>query len=733
MELLAPAGSPEALTAAVQAGADAVYLGFGPLNARRNAKNFTREELEAGVAYCHLRGVKVYLTLNTLLTNRELPLAAETGAWASDLGIDAVLVQDLGVARLLRRTCPDLPLHASTQMTVHSLDGVRACADLGMTRVVLSRELSADAIADLCARSPVELEVFGHGALCMCYSGQCFLSAVLGGRSGNRGLCAQPCRLAFRWPGEKTPSHPLSLKDLSLAGALGQLEEMGVACLKIEGRMKRPEYVAVVTGIYAAALRQGREPTQAELAQLEAAFSRQGFTQGYFRDQKGPAMFGTRPQGARDPADLFDQARRFYTRGEHRTVPVSLTAQVQGEMPMVLTARDPAGHTAVVQGPCPQAARTRQTTADQVAGQLRKTGGTVYQAHQVQVDLAPGLSVPLSAVNSLRRQALEELDRARTQPPARRTLPFVPAAPERGRAGVPAFTLSFRRWEQLTPDCLDQGPALVYLPCQELPGHEDALRRWAQAYPDIGFGVVLPRVVWDRELPRLRRELEAARQAGVTQALLGHIGQLPLARSFGLIPRGDFGLGLTNDETAAELARLGFASATASFESRLAQIRDLSKPLDLELLVYGRLPLMLMEHCILRNRGQGCHCQDKPQSLGDRKGEHFPVESAWGCRNELFNAKPLWLADRRGGLCPAGLPAGGSRGMRPGVSGLPGGGGGAAAGLYPGALLSRGGVGVSLRWGRRSFRSPLERQGTLACRSNGAGDGTPPTKGDRIS
>ena len=604
-----------------------MYLGFGPLNARRNAKNFTREELEAGVAYCHLRGVKVYLTLNTLLTNRELPLAAETGAWASDLGIDAVLVQDLGVARLLRRTCPDLPLHASTQMTVHSLDGVRA-------------------FADLCARSPVELEVFGHGALCMCYSGQCFLSAVLGGRSGNRGLCAQPCRLAFRWPGEKTPSHPLSLKDLSLAGALGQLEEMGVACLKIEGRMKRPEYVAVVTGIYAAALRQGREPTQAELAQLEAAFSRQGFTQGYFRDQKGPAMFGTRPQGARDPADLFDQARRFYTRGEHRTVPVSLTAQVQGEMPMVLTARDPAGHPADVQGPSPEAARTRQTTADQVAGQLRKTGGTVYQAHQVQVDLAPGLSVPLSAVNSLRRQALEELDRARTQPPARRTLPFVPAAPERGRAGVPAFTLSFRRWEQLTPDCLDQGPALVYLPCQELPGHEDALRRWAQAYPDIGFGVVLPRVVWDRELPRLRRELEAARQAGVTQALLGHIGQLPLARSFGLIPRGDFGLGLTNDETAAELARLGFASATASFESRLAQIRDLSKPLDLELLVYGRLPLMLMEHCILRNRGQGCHCQDKPQSLGDRKGEHFPVESAWGCRNELFNAKPLWLADK---------------------------------------------------------------------------------------
>ena len=247
----------------------------------------TREELEAGVAYCHLRGVKVYLTLNTLLTNRELPLAAETGAWASDLGIDAVLVQDLGVARLLRRTCPDLPLHASTQMTVHSLDGVRACADLGMTRVVLSRELSADAIADLCARSPVELEVFGHGALCMCYSGQCFLSAVLGGRSGNRGLCAQPCRLKYGWEG-RADGYPLSLKDMSLAGHLQELRKLGVKCVKLEGRMKRPEYVSIVTGIYARAIHEDREPTAEELRQLEAAFSRQGFTDGYYLDQKGP-------------------------------------------------------------------------------------------------------------------------------------------------------------------------------------------------------------------------------------------------------------------------------------------------------------------------------------------------------------------------------------------------------------------------------------------------------------
>ena len=232
LELLAPAGSPEAVAAAVQAGADAVYLGFGDFNARRNAKNFTLEELTQAVSYCHVRGVKVYLTLNTLLTDRELPAAAETAAQAAQAGVDAVLIQDLGVLRMLRQAAPRLAVHGSTQLTVHSLEGVRRCAELGMTRVVLSRELSREAIESICLRSPIEIEVFAHGALCMCYSGQCFFSSVIGGRSGNRGLCAQPCRLAYGW-GRKADGHPLSLKDMSLAGHLqeagGQVRQAGGA------------------------------------------------------------------------------------------------------------------------------------------------------------------------------------------------------------------------------------------------------------------------------------------------------------------------------------------------------------------------------------------------------------------------------------------------------------------------------------------------------------------------
>lgn len=410
--------------------------------------------------------------------------------------------------------------------------------------------------------------------------------------------------------------------------------------------MKRPEYVAVVTKIYATALKEGREPTRDELAQLEAAFSRQGFTQGYYRDQKGPAMFGTRPEGTKDPEELFAQARAFYGRGEHRLTPVTFTALAKAGGPLMLTVEDDAGHRCFAQGEAPQAARNRETTAEQLIAQLGKTGGTVYTAASVQVDLDPGLAVPLSAVNALRRDVLGQLDALRSQPGNGRTLPFIAPKKKRGPSGSPELTVSLHRWAQVSKELLEQGPAIVWLPCEEAYQNRAELADAVNAYPDIAFGVVFPRVAWDRERDELRKQLAALREIGVTQALLGHIGQLGLAQELGFVPRGDFGLGLVNDLTAQELARLGFVSATASFECRLSQVRDLSKELDTSLIVYGRLPLMLTENCILKNRGKGCHCQDTPQSLRDRKGEEFPVERAWGCRNELFNAKTLWLADK---------------------------------------------------------------------------------------
>ena len=641
LELLSPAGSMESVTAAVQNGADAIYLGYGDFNARRNAKNFTREELASAVSYCHLRGCRVHLTLNTLLTDRELPAAAELAADVSRLGVDAVIVQDLGVVRMLRQAAPDLSIHGSTQMTVHSLDGVKLCADLGMDRVVLSRELSRDAIEHICINSPIEIETFVHGAMCMCYSGQCYFSGVIGGRSGNRGLCAQPCRLKYGWNG-KANEYPLSLKDMSLAGHLKQLDKMGVACLKIEGRMKRPEYVAIVTRIYAQAIREKRDPTAEEMEQLRQAFSREGFSNGYFMDQKGKAMFGTR-QEEEFPRELFAQARSTFENGENRKEPIRMFANVRSGRAVQVAAQDKEGRTAVVEGAVPEAAVNVPLTPEKVEGQLSRTGGTPFVCEKVIANVEPGLSLPLAALNALRRQALEELGAQRTALPQRHTGEFHPGVRYENRRTPPVFTVGLRRADQLTQELVKLSPALIYLPAEELAACPEKAELARQA--GVELAVSLPRICWDRELAALDRYLEQAKKLGVTQVLAGTLGMVRHAADLGFQVRGDFGLGLYNSQTMKELKKLGLISATVSFEMKLPQIRDLSKGLDVELIGYGRLPLMITENCIVHNH-TGKHTCEGVNLLTDRKGERFQVVKAWGCRNEILNAKTLYLADK---------------------------------------------------------------------------------------
>ena len=653
LELLAPAGSMEAVTAAVQNGADAVYLGYGDFNARRNAKNFTREEAAAAVSYCHLRGCRVYLTLNTLLTDRELPGAARVAAHASGIGVDAVLVQDLGVARMVRQTAPDLPVHASTQMSVHSLDGVKLCADLGMTRVVLSRELSRDQIAYICQNSPVEIEIFGHGALCMCYSGQCFFSSVIGGRSGNRGLCAQPCRLKYGW-GSRADGYPLSLKDMSLAGHLKEVEEMGVKCIKLEGRMKRPEYVAIVTGVYARAIREGREPTAEELRALEQAFSRQGFTDGYFLGEKGPQMFGVR-QEEKEPRELFAQARASYENGEHRKEPVRFYALIEPGQPAQVAAQDKEGRVAQAEGPVPEEARNVPLTREKVEGQLQRTGGTPYVCQKALARVSDGLSLPLSALNELRRRVLDDLSAQRVALPRRRKEPFRPGVRYENQKEPPRITVSLSRLDQLSGELLARKPALIYLPAQEAAENPQALERCQQA--GVPVAALLPRICSDSETQTLEDALVALRRLGMEEALAGTLGVARRAMGLGFRVRSDFGIGVYNSQSLKELKRMGFVSATASFELKLAQIRDLSKAIPLEFVAYGRLPLMITENCIIYNRDRQHTCTGVNQ-LVDRKGERFPVVKAWGCRNEILNGKKLFLADKWADWQRAGLWAG---------------------------------------------------------------------------
>ena len=651
-ELLAPAGSPEALRAAVQNGADAVYLGWGAFNARRGAKNFSDEEFAAALAYCHERGVRVFLTLNTLVTDRELPQALETAVQAGRLGVDAVLVQDWGLFGLLRRTLPDLPLHASTQMSLFTSGGAREIAADGCERVVIARECSAEDTRTICENCPVEVEVFAHGALCMCYSGQCEMSALIGGRSGNRGRCAQPCRLPYGVNGPAKNTYPLSLKDSCLADRLGEMADMGVACVKLEGRMKRPEYVAVITRIYARLLEEGRGPTDAERAELERAFSRSGFTDGYWRGRHGAAMFGTRPENAPDPKDLFDEARRAYEKDDLRTVPVDLSCSVTAGAPCALTASDRDGHTVTVTGPVPEAARTRALDGLELEARLRKTGGTAYRCDNVVTLVDEGLSLPASAVNALRRDALAALTAARTAPPKRRELPAPPLPDIDCSAETPQFTLSVARLDQLSPALLDMArPARIYVPLEEVSRLE--------TLPGEGpeWCAVLPRVWRDRDEPALRSQLERARALSFTGVLIGNLGHLPLVRGMDFRLYGDYGLNVFNSRSLAYLKEKGLESACVSFELRFAQIRDLKKVLPAEAIVYGRLPLMITENCLVQNetgcrldRQGTCVPKDGPccrsTVLKDRTGAAFPLLPAYGHRTEIQNSKPLYLADR---------------------------------------------------------------------------------------
>ena len=651
MELLAPAGSMEALRAAVCNGADAVYLGADTFNARINARNFSAADLQEAVVYCHVRGVKVHLTLNTLVLDREMPRAAELIRLAASCGIDAFIVQDLGVVSLCRQLAPDVPIHASTQMSIHSLEGVMEAAALGCSRVVLARELPAEEIAHICKKSPVEIEVFVHGALCMCYSGQCYLSSVIGRRSGNRGQCAQPCRLPYGYGRFESTRYPLSLKDNCLVGELDELRRMGVASIKIEGRMKRPEYVAIVTRAYRTVLNGGKL-MPSDLQELETAFSRQGFTDGYFRGQTGSDMFGRRQEGE-DTADLFASARATYEQGEPQRIGVRFYAMIRRGEPAQLAVEDPDGNLCRTRGPVPEQAVYRSLTPQDLEQQLKKTGGTPYLCTAVRSSLDPDLMLPASAINAMRRDVIAELTAKRGRAAPARLNAYDEPPRYDGIAGEPQLTIAVRTAGQITSRMLSMKPTVLYVPLSELAEHPDLRQRVSV---ETQLAAILPRVIWSGELAPVARQLRTVYEMGVRQVLAGNLGQLHIARAAGFAVRGDFGLNIVNSRAMRYLREQGLDSQLLSFELTLPQIRDISKAVPAELLIYGRLPLMLMENCVMKTRTGICACQTGTVRLVDRVGEEFPIVKDPGtCRNVLLNGKKLYLLDKKDALRGMGL------------------------------------------------------------------------------
>jgi len=652
LEILSPAGSPEGVIAAVQNGADAIYLGLSDFNARKSAKNFTYDEFGRALEYCRIRGVKTYLTLNTLASDKELPSVADCAREACRLGVDAIIVQDLGVMRAVRQTVPEVALHASTQMSVHNLEGVKMAAAMGLKRVVLARELSRKELAYICRNSPIELEVFVHGALCMCYSGQCYMSAVIGRRSGNRGSCAQPCRQAYSIGGHEA-EYPLSLKDNCLVRYLADLASIGVTAVKIEGRMKRPEYSAIVTGIFSKVIQKGKTPTQDDMQALQKAFSRQGFTDGYYTERLGPDMFGRREDDDKPDSVILSTTRKNYLNGELQRVPVRFVGTISSGKRIKIAAIDDRKNTAVVYGPIPELAFHRELSVAVLQTQLHKTGGTPFLCVGVKGKVEPGLSLPVSAFNDIRRNLLAEILEQRKPVKERAEGEFAPGEHLPGYTEPPVLTASVMRLDQLSKELEDLSPGAVYLPVMEFDFDSPVLQSFLKN-EEINVVATLPRVIHDNERKKVSEMLLRVADSGVTDALVGNIGHILFARAHGMAARGDFGLNVFNSETLYVLRDLGLKSAALSIELRLAEVRDMSKPIDTELIVYGRLPLMFTENCIVKNSSGVCTC-DSFFGLTDKQGAVFPIVPEFGCRNTLLNSKKLFLADKRYATSSVGL------------------------------------------------------------------------------
>ncbi len=635
-ELLAPAGSPEALDAAIAAGADAVYFGASKFNARINAENFDREKIERAIAKCRNFGVRSNIAFNTLVYGREISAALDEAEFLYKCGADALILADFGLASIIKEKFPDIELHGSTQMSVHSLEGAKFLASYGFDRVVIARELDRDSIAYICENSPIETEMFIHGALCVSHSGQCLFSSIVGGRSGNRGECAQPCRLPY------SGAYPLSLKDNCLAGHFADVMGLGAASYKIEGRMKSPAYVYGTVSVYRRLIDENRSATESELRELADLFSRSGFTDGYYTSRLDKSMNGIRTDADKQKSvsdaefDVKSRRREVTVEADvHEGVPAKVTVSINTGRGII---------SASAEGDIPERARTAPLDNESVKKNLVKFGSTDFNCdpEKVKIRLGEGLMLPVSKINALRREAIAALEEKLR--PSRRV---VEATPEPNTAPAdfkPYKSARFENSAVITASAREYFD-VIYLPLEKFDGC-------------AANGVILPPVVLDKELDSVRKALSSAKENGAVHALVGNVGHIALARELGFVCHGDFRLNVSNEYSLSEALSWGLCDVIPSPELTLARLADIGLSASSNAVIYGRLPLMLLEKCAIK-QVSGCDsCARGEAELVDRRGEHFPVFRHDGHRNTVYNSRVTYMADKKSDLDRANILGG---------------------------------------------------------------------------
>lgn len=623
-EILAPAGSMETLTAALRCGADAVYVGAKAYSARSSAVNFDLSELRQAAELCHLYQARLHLAVNTLLTEKEIPDFIEFIQKAADCGIDACIVQDLGILSIIKNSIPDMPLHASTQMSIHSPAGALQAHALGCSRIVAAREMSLEDLKIVC-RLPVETEVFVHGALCMSVSGQCNFSSIVGGRSANRGQCAQACRLPWKTPSGKNPA-ALSLKDLSLVEHVQELKQIGVDSFKIEGRMKRPEYVAAAV----TALRMALDGKQPDMETLQAAFSRNGFTDGYFTGNK-KNMFGfRRKEDVLAGQKVFKSIQNLYQK-ERTVTEIDFSMQLVPEKPALLTVSDMDGNAVTVSGEIPEMALKTPLYPETLRKSMQKLGDTVYSCHDVKLQNPQNLILSASQCNALRRDAVEKLNqvRIRKYTPVYECCPEkVPEIPVRTETQSLQNRIHVRKLSQMKNSSGEIFCVPVSLAMQCRPSMSDYIES--------------PRIISHEE--KYIKNLKILYQNGWRHLLCHNLADIRIGREIGYTLHGGFGLNCANPLTAQSLSEQGVQDVTVSYELAAKTVRTLSETCSCGAVLYGRLPMMLFRVCPIKAQ-DGCHKRNC--FLTDRTGRKFPLlcSQAQGYI-EMLNAEILYLPDK---------------------------------------------------------------------------------------
>ncbi len=654
-ELLAPAGDMAALYAAVAAGADAVYIGGERYGARAYAKNFTREEIRSASAYCHSMGVRLYVTVNTLIYDREMDGVLEYCEYLASVGVDALIVCDMGLISALRQRLPDLELHASTQMGIHNTAGADFAYALGLRRVVLARECSLRDIREVCNSSLAECEIFVHGALCVCHSGQCLFSSMVGGRSGNRGECAQPCRLPYNGG-----RYPLSLKDLSLASHIPEILASGASSLKIEGRMKSPSYVYGVVSIYRCLLDEGRAATEGEVRRLAEIFSRDGFTDGYFTERFSSMTGVRRDEDKRSSRDVADAdipklKARVRMRG---SLCLGKPSSLSFELAVSPSTHGTSASVAVtVLGQAPEVAKSAPLDASGVAARLMKLGSTDFcsLAEDISLEVGEGINLAPSAINDLRRRAVEALSDALLKP----IKVLLGVKDEYEDIALPRVEDCGRGSRENALTATVYNPKLYF---DLKSGPSWALERFDRVFiPHSAFdgmdsgadlhniGVILPPVIMPREWQALLRSLEKIKDMGVRYALVSNIGHISLCEQLGFFGVGDIRLNISNRKARELYSSLGLTMSVSSVELTLPMARDVGAGV----LAHGRIPLMITERCFVKDCAGCDRCGSF--SLEDRYGERFPVLFEYGHRCQIFNSRPTCTSDRQSELSGFGI------------------------------------------------------------------------------